>query len=240
MSPTVLITGASRGMGLATAEQLLQDGATVIAVQRSVTDDLKVLEKKFPGKLQIVKGDSTKESDIAATLSATPSLDVVILNAGVSLPLGRLSQIDIQDVRNTYEINVFSVIKFIQAALPKLRASKGRAILVSSAAGEFGIQGLGSYSSSKAALNQVSRTFAAEEPDVTVIAIHSGAVNTGMSEANAKEAPKHMDAATVALLTDNLIEPEVSASALSKLALRAPKDYTEKYLYYTDPLITSL
>ncbi|KZV85905.1 NAD(P)-binding protein [Exidia glandulosa HHB12029] len=238
MSPTVLVTGASRGIGLAAAEALLQDGATVIAVQRSVTDGLKTLEKKFPGKLHIVKGDLT--ADIAAALNVTPSLDVVILNAAVNLPLGRLSQIAIQDVRNIYDVNVFGVIKFMQAALPKLRESKGKAILVSSAAGEFGLQGIGGYSSSKAALNQVSRTFAAEEPDVTVIAFHPGGVKTEMAEVTAQEAPKHMDAATAARILDDLVEPEVPGSGLRNLALRAPKEYSGKYLYYNDPLVTDL
>ncbi|KZV77959.1 NAD(P)-binding protein, partial [Exidia glandulosa HHB12029] len=81
MSPTVLITGASRGIGLAATEFILADGAKIIALQRTVTPALEALAAKYPGAVQIVKGDFTNAKDVSSAIALADSLDAVVLNA---------------------------------------------------------------------------------------------------------------------------------------------------------------
>ncbi|KZV98407.1 NAD(P)-binding protein [Exidia glandulosa HHB12029] len=128
MSPTILITGASRGIGLAAAEFILADGAKVIALQRTVTPALEALSTKYPGAIQIIKGDFTKPEDISSALASlgTHSLDAVVLNAAVGEPFGPIATMPLDSFRGIFDINFFGVVQFLQLALPKLRERRGR------------------------------------------------------------------------------------------------------------------
>ncbi|KZV80058.1 hypothetical protein EXIGLDRAFT_781466 [Exidia glandulosa HHB12029] len=101
---------------------------------------------------------------------------------------------------------------------------------------------MGTYAASKAALNQLNRTLAVEEPDITTIAFHPGAVKTEMSEHLQVEGKGHMDPAVIDMLTssDMRVEADVPGRGIRNLVLRAGADYTGKYLHYNDPLVTSL
>jgi len=76
------------------------------------------------------------------------------------------------------DVNFFSLLYTIQAALPALRESKGKAIFVSSGASLKGVRAWGPYAASKAAVNSLCRTLAAEEKDVVSVAVRPGTVNT--------------------------------------------------------------
>jgi len=76
------------------------------------------------------------------------------------------------------DVNFFSLLHTIQAALPALRESKGKIIFVSSGASLKGMYAWGPYSASKAAMNSLCRTLAAEEMDVVSVAVRPGTVNT--------------------------------------------------------------
>jgi len=108
-------------------------------------------------------------------------LDGLILNAG-TLTISRLEHMDLQKLRDEFEVNTFSLVSIIRHALPALRRSKGRVIFNSSgAATDYGRPGWGAYSASKAALNSICRTLASEEPDVATFALRPGQVDTEVS-----------------------------------------------------------
>ncbi|KZV84578.1 NAD(P)-binding protein [Exidia glandulosa HHB12029] len=244
MSPTVLITGASKGIGLAAAESILADGAEVIALQRTVTPALEALSAKYPGTLKIVKGDhrtfSSSAKDVSSAIALADTLDGVVLNAALNLPYGAIATIPLDGYRGIFEVNLFSVVQFLQLALPKLRKVKGKVILVSSAAGEYGMKGIGAYAASKAALTQLNRTLAVEESDITTIAFNPGAVRTEFAASVEREGKGHVDPALVDPFISSLIEPDIPGRGIRNLVLHAEVDYTGKYLSYDDPLVTSL
>jgi NAD(P)-dependent dehydrogenase (short-subunit alcohol dehydrogenase family) len=97
-------------------------------------------------------------------------------------PQPNLSSYPLETLRRVYEVNVIAPVALIQAALPMLRESKGVVVNVTSDAAVEGYEGWGGYGSSKAALNQVSRILAAEEPDLGVIWFDPGDMNTAMHQ----------------------------------------------------------
>lgn len=99
MPKTVLLTGASRGLGLATLEILLAQPANVVAVSRSLPPALEALQKQHANSLVVIQGDvadrSVSESAVEQAISKFGSLDGIILNAGVLQPLGRIGDVDV-------------------------------------------------------------------------------------------------------------------------------------------------
>ncbi|EJD42117.1 NAD(P)-binding protein [Auricularia subglabra TFB-10046 SS5] len=183
MPQTVIITGASRGIGLAAAEFMLGDGARVVAVHRSSTKEFTALLNKYPNALRVVQGDFTKEATVKAAIDEAQKsfggVDSIVLNAAVNLPIGSLEALPLDGWQQMFDINLFGVVTFVQGAIPALRKSgNARIVLVSSEAANLGIPGMAAYSASKAALNSLNRTIAAEELGVTSVALHPGAVRT--------------------------------------------------------------
>ncbi|EJD33495.1 NAD(P)-binding protein, partial [Auricularia subglabra TFB-10046 SS5] len=126
---------------------------------------------------------STKEATVkAAIVEAQKSfggVDSIVLNAAVNLPIGSLEALPLDGWQQMFDINLFGVVTFVQGAIPALRKSgNARIVLVSSEAANLGIPGMAAYSASKAALNSLNRTIAAEELGITSVAFHPGAVRT--------------------------------------------------------------
>lgn len=148
---TVLITGASRGIGRTTALQLADAGWNVIGGVRTDAD-AESLSAERPGRITTVKLDVTDAADIAALDAALPStLDAVVNNAGVVVG-GPVEGVPIDELRRQFEINVFGQIAVTQAVLPRLRASKGRVVFISSVSGRISTPMTGAYNASKFAL----------------------------------------------------------------------------------------
>lgn len=146
---TVLITGASRGIGRATAEYLAGRGWRVIAgVRRG--EDAALLEST-PG-VTTVRLDITDAAQIAALPDQLPEqLDAVVNNAGVVVG-APLEAIDVGELRRQLEVNVVGQVAVTQAVLPRLRASRGRIVFISSVNGQIATPMLGPYCASKFAL----------------------------------------------------------------------------------------
>ncbi len=153
--PTVLITGASRGIGHATALRLADAGWDVLGGVRSEADGI-ALAAQRPGRITPVTLDITDAGHIAA-LDATlpPTLDALVNNAGV-LVAGPVEGLPVDEFRRQFEINVFGQIAVTQAVLPRLRASKGRIAFVSSLSGRISTPMSGAYNGSKFALEGIA------------------------------------------------------------------------------------
>ena len=86
-------------------------------------------------------------------------IDSLIINHGTLDPVKKVSESSAEEWRKAFDINVFSAVGLVQAALPSLRASKGRIILTSSGASQSAYQGWGAYGAGKAVLNHLVRLF---------------------------------------------------------------------------------
>lgn len=131
-----------------------------------------------------------------------------------------------------FEVKVFANIPWCQAALPLLRASRGRIVMVSSGAGAHPYAQKGAYCSSKAALNMFAGVLAAEEPQVGVFAVRPGVVDTEMW------AKWNGGAGSKSDIT--LLDPSQPASALAKIALAGPLEWSGKFVSWDDEWIEKL
>ena len=149
--PFVLVTGASRGIGRTTAVHLAQAGWDVIGSVRGAADAA-ALEAVGNGRIKAVTLDVTDAAQIAALDAALPErLDAVVNNAGVVVG-GPIEALPVDELRRQFEINVFGQIAVTQAVLPRLRASKGRIVFVSSVSGRISTPMTGAYNASKFAI----------------------------------------------------------------------------------------
>jgi NAD(P)-dependent dehydrogenase (short-subunit alcohol dehydrogenase family) len=170
-----LVTGASRGIGAALALQLAQAGAHVVAVARTVggLEELDDKIKATGGSATLVPLD-VKDSDGIARLALALNerygrLDVLVGNAGLLTTPSPLGHIEAKDWDNVIAINVTANWHLIRAFDPLLKASDaGRAVFVTSAVAYMARPYFGLYAASKAALDALVRTYAAEYANTTV------------------------------------------------------------------------
>jgi NAD(P)-dependent dehydrogenase (short-subunit alcohol dehydrogenase family) len=153
----VLITGASSGIGAALAREFAREGAhTVLMARRTDLIDALAAELDRAGRRSLaIQGDVNLDGDVerAVELARTQlgRLDVAVANAGFSVR-GRLVEITLDDYRRQLETNVFGVLRTIYAALPELRKTRGRLVLISSWMGVIPTPGGTAYAMSKFAL----------------------------------------------------------------------------------------
>jgi len=176
---TVLITGASRGIGLATATLLAQYGYTVFGSSRrpqsTTLNGFTLLE------LDVCQQDSMQRC-VEAVITRTGQIDVLINNAGVSLS-GAVEEASAEDAHQLFETNLFGVIRMTNAVLPHMRkAGKGHIINISSLAGLIGVPYLGLYAASKHALEGYSTSLRYElkHQAIQVSLIEPGDIQTGI------------------------------------------------------------
>jgi NAD(P)-dependent dehydrogenase (short-subunit alcohol dehydrogenase family) len=160
----VLVTGASRGIGAALALELAHAGAHVVAVARTV-GGLEELDDRI--KATLVPLD-VKDSEGIARLALALNdryqrLDVLVGNAGILGPLSPLAHVEPKDWDNLIAVNVTANWQFIRCMDTLLRRSQaGRAVFLTSGVAHLGRAYWGPYAASKAALDALVRTYAAE------------------------------------------------------------------------------
>jgi NAD(P)-dependent dehydrogenase (short-subunit alcohol dehydrogenase family) len=183
---TAIVTGASRGLGLALAAGLAGAGWRLVVDARD-GDALAEAVWTLPGTHTVLAGDVTDPAHRAALVEAahrTGRLDLLVNNAGIlgPSPQPNLSAYPLDALREVYEVNVFAPLALAQAALPALRASGGALVNVTSDAAVEPYPGWGGYGSAKAAVEQASRILAAEEPEVHVWWVDPGDLRTRMHQ----------------------------------------------------------
>ena len=161
-SQTVLITGATDGLGKAAALLLAERGYRVFAAGRSVEKrahlDAIAKEKKLPlESLEMdVCDDSSVQNAVASVLQKAGAIDVLINNAGLVYP-GAVEDLRMEDWRRQFETNFFGVIRVTQAVLPHMRERRqGRILMMSSVSGFVTPPTQGAYSASKHAVEALS------------------------------------------------------------------------------------
>lgn len=149
--PTVLVTGAGRGIGRTIAEQLAAHGWDVIAGVRSEADGA-ALTTVDPQRISSVNLDVTDDAQIAALDGALPErLDAVVNNAGIVMA-GPMETLTSEQWRRQLDVNVVGQLAVTRAVLPRLRANGGRVLFISSVNGRLSTPLIGAYAASKFAL----------------------------------------------------------------------------------------
>lgn len=176
----VLVSGASSGIGLATAKAFQEKGWKVWAGYRqNIPDDLKNLENIRFCRLD-VRDDQLVQMSVDAILKLDGRIDVLINNAGYGL-IGAEECVTIEEVQNLFDVNFFGPLRLIQAVLPIMRQQQSGHILnISSGVGIYSLPGLGLYSASKFALEGMSESLAANLShwNIKVSIIEPGFVKT--------------------------------------------------------------
>ncbi|MFV1591576.1 SDR family NAD(P)-dependent oxidoreductase [Phaeobacter sp. JH20_36] len=183
---TVVITGASRGIGADTARVFAAAGANVALLARS-EDSLAELAKEIGGKVLTFACDVADYQAVAAAVAQTEAqfgrIDILINNAGVVDPIARLEAADPDDWARLIDINVNGVFNGMRAVLPGMKAAGGGTVLtVSSGAAHNPVEGWSAYCASKAAAAMLTRSLHHEEAanGIRAMGLSPGTVATEM------------------------------------------------------------
>ncbi len=184
---TALVTGASQGLGLALAHRLAEQGWALVVDGRNAASLSDATASFDAPRVVPVTGDVTAPAhrrQLAEAADSLGGLDLVVLNAGAlgPSPLPLISSTSLEDLRTTFEVNVFAQVGLVQALLPHLRPD-ATIIAVTSDAAVEGYEGWGAYGASKAALEQVMNVLGAERPDLRVLRVDPGDMRTAMHQA---------------------------------------------------------
>lgn len=177
--PTVLVTGAGRGIGLAITEHMSGRGWTVYATARS-DSALKRLDS-LPN-VHAIALDITDRTAIAALPEQLPTeLHGVVNNAGIIVN-GPVEGLSLDDLTQQLDINVISQIAMTQAVLPRIRAARGRIVFMSSVSGLITTPGTGAYNASKYAIESLADALRMELRPwrIPVSLIEPGPIRTDM------------------------------------------------------------
>jgi NADP-dependent 3-hydroxy acid dehydrogenase YdfG len=178
---TAVVTGASSGIGAATARALAHEGYRVIAAARRV-DRLAALAAEHP-LIEARECDVTDDASVAALAQSLAGEDVTLLvaNAGGAFDAATIAEADLASWTQGYEVNVLGTVRTVQALLPRLIASgRGLVVLMGSTAGRIAYENGGSYVAAKHAVAAIAGTLRLElcgEP-VRVTEIAPGMVRT--------------------------------------------------------------
>ena len=194
-SGTVVITGASTGIGRATALRLARAGFAVLAGVRREEDGAAL--RGEDGRIEPVIVDVTDARQIAALAARIGGgpLAGLVNNAGIAVA-GPLEGIPLDLVRRQYEVNVFGLLAVTQALLDPIRSGHGRIINIGSIGGRINTPFVGPYSSSKAAVRSLTASLRRElRPwEIEVALVEPGALDTPIWRKGEKGAQETIDA----------------------------------------------
>ncbi|KIC94869.1 SDR family oxidoreductase [Flavihumibacter solisilvae] len=185
----VLITGASRGIGMAAALTLARAGHKVQATMRNPSGSPELSKIASQESLPIIISEMDVDSDvsvdvrISTILRENQHIDVLINNAGIE-ERGTMEELEMDRFRAVMETNYFGPVRCIKAVLPHMRERRnGLIINIASVAGKISCSPLGPYSASKFALEAISESLAQEvKPfNIRVAIVEPGIIDTAMS-----------------------------------------------------------
>ena len=197
---TVLITGASSGLGAALAEQYLVRGDRVIACGRNA-EALAALRKRHGDRVDVRSFDITDRADVAYALRGLPAIDIAILNAGTCEYLD-VEDFDAALIERVFAANFLGAVYCSEALLPHLGAG-ARLVFVDSLARLLPFTRSQAYGASKAALHYFARTMEVDlaDRDLRVLTVSPGFIDTPLTRRNTFSMPM-------------LISPEQAAAGI--------------------------
>jgi len=219
---TVIITGASAGIGAATARVFAAAGARLVLAARDAAR-LETLRQQLPGQHLIVPTDIADPAAVdalaAQAVAAFGGIDIVINNAGIGLaaPIGELRR---ADFLQALEVNLFGPLALTQAALPYMhKQGRGQLIYISSVVGLRALPYLGGYAAAKAALDRITESLRVElqGSGIAVTLMRPGTTHTGFSERRLGQGRE------VRRTSTRGVAPERVASAILRAARNEPR-----------------
>jgi NAD(P)-dependent dehydrogenase (short-subunit alcohol dehydrogenase family) len=211
-------------LGRALAAHLSRTGWRVVVDARRAAE-LRAAAAPWPAAVAI-PGDVTDETHRRALVAAAGDrLDLLALNASTlgQTPLPPLADYRLDELRAALETNTVAPLRLVQLALPALRAATGRVLAISSDAAVEGYPGWGGYGATKAALDQLVRVLAAEEPGLRSYAVDPGDMRTRMHAAAfpGEDLSDRPEPESVIPALRRLIEGELPAGRYTAAALFA-------------------
>jgi NAD(P)-dependent dehydrogenase (short-subunit alcohol dehydrogenase family) len=186
MSDVVVVTGAGRGIGRTIALRFASEGARLVLAARSVTEleDTRTLAVGLGAEAIVVRTDVTDQAQTEAMARAAldqfGALDVLVCNSGIAGPTAPLWEVEPEQWRQTFAVNVEGVFLCCRAALPSmLERGAGSVVVIGSMTGKRALYARTPYAASKTALIGLVRTLAWEvgESGIRVNLVSPGAVN---------------------------------------------------------------
>lgn len=188
-APVAVVTGASRGLGLALAKALAAAGWQLIIDARKTADlsaataDLSAYAAPAPIAIPGSIADPAHRQALADAAARAGGVDILVNNAGIlgPSPLPGLVNYPLDDLVDVFRVNVAAQLGVIQALFPHLRPG-ARVVSISSDAAVEAYPGWGGYGATKAALEQLTAVFAAENPSLRVYTVDPGDMRTRMHQ----------------------------------------------------------
>jgi len=186
--PVALVTGASRGLGLALAQALDRRGWDLVVDARNPADlDAAVATLTGPGRVTAIAGDVADPEhrrSLAGAIADLGRLDALVNNASLLGPSPQppFARYPLDMLEDVYRVNVFAPLALTQLVLPWLDAAGGRILNITSDAAVEPYEGWGGYGSSKAALEQLTRILTNEHPALYVYIVDPGDMRTRMHQ----------------------------------------------------------
>lgn len=244
----VIITGASRGLGAASARWLAKKSCRLLLTARSQSALEKVAEEcqSLGGECQVVAGDigdlSFCEQVVKGATDRWGRLDALVNNAAVIDPIGNYTQVDIQAWAQAIQVNLVSPMALARQAAPWLLESKGKIVNISTGAAVHPLSAWSAYCASKAGLHHLTRCMAVEQPRIVAVSLRPGVIDTAMQDQIRRDGPAHMPPDMMQYFnqlkeTNRLEPPEVPGKAVAWLALYCPPEWNGEMVEYTDERI---
>jgi NAD(P)-dependent dehydrogenase (short-subunit alcohol dehydrogenase family) len=234
----IVLTGASRGLGLAMAQALAEDGHTLVVASQTASAPLAALAARHPSRIIVIEGDLTQDTVperlVATAVAEFGRLDGLVNNAARGMDSiagpeeGRLPlsmETSVADWRAMFEMNLLSVFALTLAAAPHLRRVGGRVVNISTSLRTMTRHSYAPYGPSKAALEAASAIWAQElAPDSVAVNVlcPGAAVNTRMITER-EGIPR-----------SRLLSPDVMNAACRWLIGAAPPEFTARRLIARD------
>jgi NAD(P)-dependent dehydrogenase (short-subunit alcohol dehydrogenase family) len=226
--PTAIVTGASRGLGLALAGSLAdRDWRLVIDARDGVALERAVADLRRRAEVVAVAGDVADAAHREALVAAAGApLDLLVNNASIlgASPLPQLARYPLGELEQVFRVNALAPLALMQAVLPLL-SEGARVVNVTSDAAVEPYEGWGGYGASKAALEQITAVFAAEQPSLRVYAVDPGDMNTRMhqdaypgEDISDRPPPSRSVPGLLRLIEGDLPSGRYSAAALAEAA----------------------
>lgn len=244
--PTVLISGASRGLGAETACAVASLGADLVLTARNLDGLEKTAARvkaiNYELNVELHAGDLIDSQfcqTLGQTMEARGGLDAVLLNAAQVEPIGSLIDTDDAEWSKAIELNLVAPARLARRMLPALIQKRGRLVTVGTGAAVSPIPSWSAYCTSKAALLMLTRVIAAECPEVTSLSFSPGVLDTVMQQ-TIREKHQMMPSQIAEYFqglhsSGTLVAPQIPGQALAWLALNAPHEWSGQELNAADP-----
>ncbi|MEV7184329.1 SDR family NAD(P)-dependent oxidoreductase [Kitasatospora sp. NPDC093102] len=240
-APVAVVTGSSRGLGLALAHALAADGWQLVITARGAAE-LAAAEARLATVTKVVAlpGTIVDDDHRAHLVEAAAGLggaSLLVNNAGTlngtddvtAEPLPRIADIPLPALLETFEVNTLAPIALTQLILPQLRAHAGAVLNISSDAAVVPYLGWGGYGASKAALDFATAVLAREEPELSVWAVDPGSMRTRMlqeagpgEDISGEPLPEEIAPRLLGLLRDRLPSDRYRAEDLAATPAASP------------------